>query len=485
MWFTKLEIRKEILSALEKLGYTTPTNIQQLVINASQLWKNIIWQSQTWTGKTAAFVIPLLNKIDPNLKKVQALILAPTRELALQIREEIYNLSKELNIRSLAVYGGSSIFEQKKVLMKGPQIVVWTPWRVIDLIERWILKLGWIEYFILDEVDRMLDMWFIEDIDYIWNSLKTLKQVMTFSATITSELKNIITKYLGDNYEFIKATTEVVVDKIDHSFMNIHEDQKYDLLKKYLNLHKEDKIIIFTQTKHWASNLQDMLDQDGFKVWALHGDMTQRNRFDVLKKYKWDSIRILVATDVAARWLNMNDINLVVNFEVPTDPESYVHRIWRTARAGKSGKAIMFVARHEGRALLNIERTNKIKLKKVNEEWVEQPRLETSKSSGWRGGYATKFGSSNGRGWRSERRWGYSSRSRGEWRSEFRSSDSRWEGRWESRGYRSDFRSEGRSEWRSYRSDSRSDRGSSRWYGRSEGRRSWSSNGKTSFRGRK
>lgn len=372
--FSDFPLRPEILAALEKNAYTSPTKIQEEVIRASFENKHIVGQSQTGTGKTAAFVIPLLQKIDPNKRAVQAVILAPTRELAYQIREEVFKLSEGLRMKSIAVYGGSPIRRQREELQKGPQIVIATPGRLIDLIDRGYIFLDQVNYMVLDEVDRMLDMGFVDDIDRIWQSLGDLQGVYTFSATITPEIQNLLSKYLDSGYEHIKATEGITVAKIDHSFVEVPHFEKYDYLKSFLTEHKEDKTIIFTRMKREAEEIARYLDRDGYSVGFLHGDMMQRDRMRALQSFKDGHVRIFVTTDVAARGLNMNAIDLVVNYHVPEDPEAYIHRIGRTGRANASGQAVMFVAREEERSLVMIEKRNKITIRQVDRTGTEVTR---------------------------------------------------------------------------------------------------------------
>lgn len=434
MTFNELWLKADIVKALTEIWYTTPTKIQADVISESKDFKNIIWQSQTGTGKTAAFVLSLLQNLDPNRRWTQALILAPTRELVTQIKDEIFKLSKYHRVKSLAVFGWSPIYKQIDMIKKWQDIIIWTPWRVIDLIERKILKLEHINFFVLDEVDRMLDMWFVDDIEFIWTGLTNLKQVFSFSATITPEIKSIIEKYLWVDYTFIKSTDAITTEKIDHSFLEAPHIQKYDLLNKFIASHKSEKTIVFVQTKRDTELLADRLIEDWFKASYLNGDMRQRERFKALKDFQEWYTNIFVVTDVAARWLNMKNIDLVVNFDVPTDPESYIHRIGRTGRAGASGKAITFVSGSEKYALKNIEKINKIKIKQVDHEWVEVERKEERPSAGrwwfsgwsrwWRWGFWWR--SSGGRWWF----WGWrSSWGRFWWSRDGRRDDSNWERR--------------------------------------------------------
>ncbi|MCK9272106.1 DEAD/DEAH box helicase [Candidatus Gracilibacteria bacterium] len=384
MNFAELGLKPEILDALAKLEYTTPTKIQEEVIKVSQDGKNIIGQSQTGTGKTGAFVISILQKIDLTKPGIKAIILAPTRELVTQTKDEIYATSKFMNLKSLSVYGGEPIYKQIKMLNKGQDIVIGTPGRVIDLIERGILKIAEIEFFVLDEVDRMLDMGFIDDIDFIWNKLKNLKQTFLFSATITPEIKGIVEKYLGMDYTFIKADTELTVAKIDHSFIEVPHIDKYSMLKRFIVKHQSEKTIVFVQTKRDTEVLAQKLIEDGLRASYLNGDMRQRERFRALKDFSEGDSNIFIVTDVASRGLNMKNVELVVNYDVPSDPESYIHRIGRTGRAGATGKAVMLVSRGEKLALRNIEKRNKITIKQVDGEGDEIKR--TDKPDDYRGG---------------------------------------------------------------------------------------------------
>ncbi|MDD5197555.1 MAG: DEAD/DEAH box helicase [Candidatus Gracilibacteria bacterium] len=375
MLFSELGLDEKVLAALTKNGYTEATKIQEEVIKAAMAGKSIIGQSQTGTGKTAAFVIPLLQKLDANIRKPQVIILAPTRELAMQIREEFFKLSFGTNLRSIAVYGGSNIRSQREALEGGAQIVVATTGRLIDLIERRFIDLSQVQYLVLDEVDRMLDMGFIDDIDMIWSRLGNVKQSMTFSATIPQEVNNLLAKYVGDGYESIKATEELMVSKIDHAFIEVPHFEKYEMLKKYIQDHKDSKVVVFCRMKHETEDIADMLERDGFSTGCLHGDMQQRDRTRSLKRFQDGFCNVFITTDVAARGLNMKDIKLVVNYNVPEDPEAYIHRIGRTGRAGAEGKAIMFVTSGERNLLGNIERRNKIILKQIDIHGNEVVRI--------------------------------------------------------------------------------------------------------------
>ncbi len=392
-----MKLQPAIQACLEKNGYLEPTKIQEDVINLALAGKNIVGQSQTGTGKTAAFVLPLLELIDTRIRRPQAVILAPTRELATQIRDEVLKLSEGMFLRSTVVFGGTSIRKQREIIEKGPQIIIATPGRLIDLIDKGYIDLAQVKYFVLDEVDRMLDMGFVDDIDYIWGNLPKIEQSMTFSATIPQEMKNLLTKYVGEGYEFIKSTDELTVDKIDHSFIEVETFDKFNLLKDYIVAHDKQKIIVFSRTKFETEHLARVLQDNGVSAEYLHGDMEQRDRTRALRRFKEDEVQVFVTTDVAARGLNMNNIELVVNYHVPEDPEAYIHRIGRTGRAGASGKAIMFVAPTEKLLLKNIEKRNKIRIKQIDINGTEIVRAVEEERTGF-GGRGRGRGRSGGGG---------------------------------------------------------------------------------------
>jgi len=369
MLFKDCDLKAGLLKSVESAGYKLATPIQEKVIKIAASGKNIVWQSQTWTGKTAAFLLPILNKIDTNNKNLQALILAPTRELANQIGDEIRNLSKYYGVTYACLFGGASPFIQKKNLRKRPAIIVATPGRLMDFINQRVVNIKKIDYFILDEVDRMLDMWFVRDIEKIRNQMENVKQTFTFSATMNSKMKDIIRKHVPE-YEFIKVGEAVTVDKINHSYMPVEHEHKLHNVIKLLKTHKNDKTIIFTHTKRNTNTLQKVLNIDGFNAWMLNGDMSQNKRQSTLNAFKAGKIKVLVTTDVAARWLNMDNVGLVINFEVPVDAPSYIHRIGRTGRAGAEGKAIMLVSPLENTLLRDIEKLHKTKVK-VSEHSAE------------------------------------------------------------------------------------------------------------------
>ena len=389
MSFSTLSLRPEILQALTDLGYHEPTEVQAAVIPVALAGKNIIVQSQTGSGKTAAFVIPALNTIDPKNRTPQVLILEPTRELACQTRDEVFNLSRHMRMGSLAVYGGSPIWKQKEALRAGAQIIIATPGRLTDLMERGWIDLNSVTTLVLDEVDQMMDMGFAPAVTEIWESMKSLKQVVTFSATYTKEITRMLDTHIQGEVESLILSKAPTVDTIDHVFMRVGIRDKYPVLKRILERFPEDKVMIFTAKKHETEELERYLYRDGFSAAYIHGDMQQRDRMRALKDFKEGHVRIFIGTDVASRGLNMNNINLVVNYHVPHDPESYIHRIGRTGRAGASGHAIMLVSTEEMRTFQRIERMHKIEITEVDVEGVIIPRAkESTRSYGGGGGGA-------------------------------------------------------------------------------------------------
>ncbi len=363
MLYQDAGLKPGLLRSIESHGYKTATPIQSQVITLALKWKNIVGKSQTWTGKTAAFLIPVLNQIDTNKKDLQALIIAPTRELVTQIWDEIRDLTKYYRVPYVCLYGGSSPFVQKKNLKGRPAIVVATPGRLMDFMNQRVIDIRTVKYFTLDEVDRMLDMGFVRDIEKIWAQLHNIQQTFTFSATMNYKMKEIIKKHI-EHFEFIKIGEEITVDKIHHKYMPIEHEQKLFNVIKLIKEHPQDKILIFTHTKRNTKTIQQILSMEGFKAGMLNGNMSQNKRQNTLNDFKKWKMQILVTTDVAARGLNMENVWLVINFEVPADAKAYIHRIGRTWRAGASGKAIMLVSPLEKILLRAIEKEHNIKIKK-------------------------------------------------------------------------------------------------------------------------
>jgi ATP-dependent RNA helicase DeaD len=361
MLYKDMPLKAGLLKSIAHAKYKQATPIQEQVIQPALEGHNIVGQSQTGTGKTAAFLIPVLQRIDTNKKSIQALIIAPTRELVTQIHEEIRTLTKYYGVTSACVYGGASPNVQKKHLAKQPAIVVATPGRLMDFMKQKVIDLRSVEYFILDEVDRMLDMGFVRDITRIRSGLRNLQQTYTFSATMSPEIKKIISSHIP-KHVFVKVGEEVTVDAIDHTYVAVNHEDKITTLLQLIHEHTGEKIIVFTHTKRNTKTIQAILEKAGVASGRLNGNMSQAARQRNLKSFKNQEIQVMVTTDVAARGLNMDNVGLVVNFDVPVDAQSYVHRIGRTGRAGASGKALMFVSPLERPLLSSIERAHDIRI---------------------------------------------------------------------------------------------------------------------------
>ncbi len=361
MLFSECWLKPGLLKSLTAMWYVEATPIQEKVMKIALTGANIVGQSQTGTGKTAAFLLPILNKIDTNRKSLQVLILAPTRELVVQIWEEIRNLTRFYGVSFACLYGGASPNVQKDKLRRSPAIVVATPGRLMDFMNQRVIDVRTVDYFILDEVDRMLDMGFVRDIKKIRAQLPAVKQTLTFSATMNNDMKTIIKEHIS-SYEFIKIGEEVTVDKIHHRYLSVEHEQKLFNIIKLIESHPKDKIIIFTHTKRNTKTIHQILIWDGFNAGLLNGDMAQGKRQSTLNSFKENKIQILVTTDVAARGLNMENVGLVINFDVPIDAKSYIHRIWRTGRAGAAGKAIMLVSPLEQPLVREIEKIHRIRI---------------------------------------------------------------------------------------------------------------------------
>ncbi len=376
--FKDLPISKETLKSIEKKGFKHPTEIQEKAIPVIYEGKDLIAQAQTGTGKTAAFGIPIVDKVDPNKKKIQALILVPTRELAIQVAKEIKDLGRSKKLFVLAVYGGKSIQHQIKFLKNGKDVViVGTPGRVRDLIERGVLKLDSVEIFVLDEADRMLDMGFIDDIEFIFRQTPKEKQTLLFSATMPPSIKSLAEEFLKPDYETIRVKPEeITVDRIKQYAFRVDEKNQFSKLTESLSESPERKAIIFTETKKGADELAYKLRKEGFNASAIHGDFTQSKREKVLKDFRQNKLKILVATDVAARGLDIKDVDVVYNYSLPRDIESYVHRIGRTGRAGREGLAISIMKPSEDRQFSLILKKTKANIELVN---LSEKPVETEK----------------------------------------------------------------------------------------------------------
>ena len=370
--FSDLGLSNISLSAIQSKGFEEPTAIQALTIPVMlQNDKNIIAQAQTGTGKTAAFGLPILDLMDPNKTGVQALILTPTRELAIQVAEEIHSLRGERNIRTMPIYGGQSIDQQLRRLKKGVEIVVGTPGRVIDHLKRKTLNLKNIDHLVLDEADEMLNMGFIEDMEEIMKYTNPNKRTLLFSATMPVKIRELAKKYMN-GYELLKAKKEnVTTDLTDQIYFEVKHSEKFDALCRIVDFESNFYGLVFCRTKQDVDTLVSGLLGRGYDAEAIHGDISQAQRERTLNRFKKKSINILVATDVAARGIDVSDLSHVINFSLPHDPESYVHRIGRTGRAGKEGTAITFITPSEYSKLMFIQRMAKTNIRRSHVPRVE------------------------------------------------------------------------------------------------------------------
>ncbi|MBE1555170.1 DEAD/DEAH box helicase [Sporosarcina limicola] len=378
--FSELNISESTQRALSKMGFEEATPIQEGTVRFGMEGRDIIGQAQTGTGKTAAFGIPMIEKIDTRNPAVQALVIAPTRELAIQVSEEIYRIGADKRARILSVYGGQEIGRQIRALRNNPQIVVGTPGRILDHIKRKTLKLDGVQTLVLDEADEMLNMGFIEDINTILSSVPAERQTLLFSATMPGPIRKIAETFMK-NPEMVKIKSkEMTVENIEQFFVKAQEREKFDVLSRILNVQQPELAIVFGRTKRRVDELAHALSIRGYIAEGIHGDLTQAKRMSVLKQFKEGKVDILVATDVAARGLDISGVTHVYNFDIPQDPESYVHRIGRTGRAGKSGIAVTFVTPREMGYLRIVEETTKKRMTQLNppssdEALVGQQRL--------------------------------------------------------------------------------------------------------------
>ncbi len=365
--FTETNLSPEILKAIGELGYESPTEIQKQTIPfISSDIRDLIALAQTGTGKTAAFSLPILDMVDDTSRKIQFLVLCPTRELCLQITKDIKNYSKYLpNIKTVAVYGGSSINDQIRSLREKPQIIVGTPGRVIDLINRKSLDFSNIHWLVLDEADEMLSMGFKDDLETIISETPETKQTFLFSATMSKEVERISKNYLTKPHRISVGSINEVKKNIKHEYYVVGYRQKKEALKRLIDNNPNQYSIIFCRTRMETQEVADFLMQNGYAADALHGDLSQAQRDTVMKKFRLKNIDILVATDVAARGLDVDSLTHVIHFSLPDDPEVFVHRSGRTGRAGKDGISIALIKPEESRKLKQIKSQSKIEINEM------------------------------------------------------------------------------------------------------------------------
>ncbi|MDM7998089.1 MAG: DEAD/DEAH box helicase [Acidobacteriota bacterium] len=365
--FESFNLIKPVLAALKDVGYETPTPIQAHIIPLVFEGRDVLGQAQTGTGKTAAFALPLLSRIDIKRHEPQVLVLAPTRELAIQVAEAFQSYASHMKgFRVLPVYGGQSYDIQLRQLKRGVHVVVGTPGRIMDHIRRATLSLKAISCLVLDEADEMLRMGFIEDVEWILSQTPEGRQITLFSATIPSAIRRIAQKYLQDPIEITIKVRTTTADTIRHRYMLVDGTHKMEALTRILESEPFDGIIVFVRTKTVTVELAEKLEARGFACAALNGDIAQKTRERTVEQLKSGKLDILVATDVAARGLDVDRISHVINYDIPYDTESYVHRVGRTGRAGRSGEAILFVAPRERRMLSAIEKATRQKIDRMH-----------------------------------------------------------------------------------------------------------------------
>ncbi|MEZ9200034.1 DEAD/DEAH box helicase [Shewanella sp. 10N.286.54.B9] len=375
--FRELGLAEPLLRALDELGYEKPTPIQAASIDPLMAGKDILGQAQTGTGKTGAFALPLLNSIDPNTNSPQILVLAPTRELAVQVAEAFGSYAKFMKgLHVLPIYGGQSMHQQLNALRRGPQIIVGTPGRVMDHMRRGTLKLESLKAMVLDEADEMLKMGFIDDIEWILEHTPKQRQLALFSATMPEQIKRVANKYLSEPVHVKIAATTTTVETIEQRFVQVSQHNKLEALVRVLEVEKTEGIIIFVRTRNSCVELAEKLEARGYASSPLHGDMNQQARERAVDQLKRGKLDIIIATDVAARGLDVERIGHVVNYDIPYDTEAYVHRIGRTGRAGRTGMAILFVTHREMRMLRTIERATKSRISPMD---VPSPETVTER----------------------------------------------------------------------------------------------------------
>jgi ATP-dependent RNA helicase DeaD len=360
--FAELGLNKALLKAIDDSGYEEATPIQAETIPLVMQGLDVIGQAQTGTGKTAAFGLPILDKIDTENPNVQALIVSPTRELAIQTQEELYRLGKHEHARVQVVYGGADIRRQINSLKNHPQIVVGTPGRLLDHINRKTIRLDHVQTLVLDEADEMLDMGFVDDIESIIKQVPEQRQTLLFSATMPDKIKRIGVQFMKEPHEVRIKAKELTTDLVDQFYVKSKEYEKFDLMTHLFDVQDPDLTIVFGRTKRRVDELSKGLEARGYNAAGIHGDLTQQRRSQILKQFRDGKLDILVATDVAARGLDISGVTHVYNYDIPQDPESYVHRIGRTGRAGHHGTSLTFVTPNEMDYLREIEKLTKVRM---------------------------------------------------------------------------------------------------------------------------
>lgn len=379
--FEELGLNTSIVRAVKEIGMEKPFPIQEQSIPLILQGKDVIGQAHTGTGKTAAFCLPLLSKVKSK-GPIQALIIVPTRELAMQVTSEIRKFSKYLGIRSLAIYGGQGINIQKEQLRRGVQVIVATPGRLIDHLKHGTIQLEDVNFVVLDEADRMLDMGFIDDIKFILFYVNERRQTCLFSATMPIEIIRLSREYMKDPEQIRLNEDEISLETIDQSYLIVEEREKFKHLCNFIrNREKGQQTIVFVATKQRTQRIADDLNREGFRVITIHGDLSQRQRDYSMNRFKNGSDDILVATDIAARGIDVPAVGNIINYDIPEDPLVYFHRIGRTARAGGSGKAISLVSSSRYEDFARILKRTELSVKRLNDEiGIEVPTLYVSRN---------------------------------------------------------------------------------------------------------
>ncbi len=382
--FTDFGLSEQVLRSLHDMGFEEPTPVQTQALPPLLAGRDVVAQALTGTGKTAAYGIPLVEHIDPQVRSIQAVVLSPTRELAIQVEGQLSQLGRHQNLRFLAIYGGQPIDRQLQALRRGVHGIVATPGRLIDHIQRGTVKLGEVRVLVLDEADQMLQMGFQEDVEHIISKLPPERMTALFSATIPEPIMKIVNRYMTDPERIqLSRPQALTVPSVEQTYFQVPFPRKFDALCNVLDARDVERIMVFCATKRMVDELSERLPSRGYSALAIHGDVTQPGRERALKAFRDGRSNILIATDVAARGLDVPDVNLVVNFDIPPDPEFYVHRIGRTGRSGKAGEAITFVNPREMRELKMIERVTGAQIRRgeapTNREVQERAnqRLET------------------------------------------------------------------------------------------------------------
>ncbi len=369
--FKDFPLTGEILRSIEELGFESLFPIQAQAIMPLLEGKDVIGQAQTGTGKTAAYGIPMVQRLNREIRGVQGLILVPTRELAVQVAENMACFAKYARIKVLAAYGGESINKQIHALSNGVQIVVGTPGRLIDLMERRVLNLGSVKMVVLDEADRMLDMGFVEDIEYILSKTPHDRQTSLFSATIEQSVMRVCNKYMRNPQKILVSKDEIALTQMKQFYTVVNQSGKFETLCDIIRSEGVNKSIVFCRTRREASRLSDQLYRKGYRVQALHAGFTQAQRDRAINDFRADRLSLLIATDVAARGLDIEGITHIINYDVPMDAPVYFHRIGRTARKGEEGTAITLVSYGEMSDFNNIKALTKTKIQEIKSATVQ------------------------------------------------------------------------------------------------------------------